>query len=150
MTSQLAKAVLWSDFYTSHWSFQMMVKAANQLVKSSITFTEFFWSLSVVILYQSILNLYLDCFSYFYTVFPHISPSVFPASRFSVFICLDILWFSCHSYRWLRNNKLKKLTPELFTDLISVDDLWVNALKIKSKSPLILHFYLLKSRNLSS
>ena len=67
-----------------------MVKAANQLVKSSITFTEFFWSLSVVILYQSILNLYQDCFSYFYTVFPHISPSVFPASRFSVFICLDI------------------------------------------------------------
>ncbi|CAH3105169.1 unnamed protein product, partial [Pocillopora meandrina] len=24
---------------------------------------------------------------------------------------------------WLRNNKLKKLTPELFTDLISLDDL---------------------------
>ena len=67
-----------------------MVKAANQLVKSSITFTEFFWSLSVVILYQSILNLYVDCFPYFYTVFPHISPSVFPASRFSVCICLDI------------------------------------------------------------
>ena len=43
----------------------MMVKAANQLVKSSITFTEFFWSLSVVILYQSILNLYVDCFPLF-------------------------------------------------------------------------------------
>ena len=146
MTSQLAKAVLWSDFYTSHWSFQMMVKAANQLVKSSITFTDF-WSLSVVIFYQSILNLYVDCFPYFDTVFPHISPSVFPASRFSVFICLDIHWFSCHSYRWLHNNKLKKLTPELFTDLISLDDLWVNALKIKSKSSLKAH---LNSRNLSS
>lgn len=69
-----------------------MLKAANQLVNSSITFTQFFFlSLSDVILYQSILNLYLDCFSYFYTFFPHISPSVFPASRFSVFICLDIL-----------------------------------------------------------
>ena len=127
-----------------------MLKAAYQLVNSSITFTQFFLSLSDVILYQSILNLYLDCFSYFYTVSPHISPFVFHASRFSVFICLDIHWSSFHSYRWLRDNKLKKLTPELFTDLISLDDLWVNALKIKSKSPLILYFYLLKSRNLSS
>jgi len=37
--------------------------------------------------------------------------------------------FFSFSNRWLRNNNIKKLSSNLFEDLVNLDDLWVKTSK---------------------